>query len=365
MYASKLLRIGVLVTLAVAVFATPGWPNDACVADSERAAALGQQVDELHAQLSELRAEIERLAGGLQGVERKTACMSSEGGDTFFTGCNLHVRDGTGDTDGPTNGLGNLIIGYNETFVPGARRTGSHNLVIGPEHSYTSYGGFVAGFYNTVSAPHASVSGGAFNTAAMNRAAIGGGERNKASGLAATVSGGADNHASAEFAAVSGGYRNAAGASYASVAGGAMNNASAHAASVGGGSGNEAAGTYAAVGGGELNLAAGANASIGGGMYNRTSGAHAHIGGGRELVLSESFSVSPGLQAATSPNETSTIPGKDAGEPPGGERHAGSQAMRASVAGLQRSAPVVPVDHPFKLPDRDFNPRAHSPLDEP
>jgi hypothetical protein len=349
----------------VLVSAAPASPNDACVAESERTAALDQQVDELRAQVSELRATIERLAGNLESVDRKTACMSSEGSDTFFTGCNLHVRDGTGDTDGPTNGLGNLIIGYNEAFVPGARRTGSHNLVIGPEHSYTSYGGFVAGFYNTVSAPHASVAGGAFNTAAMNRATIGGGERNKASGLAATVSGGADNHASGEFATVSGGYRNAAGASYASVAGGAMNNASAHAASVGGGSGNEAAGTYAAVSGGELNLAAGANASIGGGMYNRTSGAHAHIGGGRELVLSESFSVSPGRASAASPTETSTSPEKGSGQPLGEESRAGLQAMRAGVAGLRRSAPLVPVDNPFKLPDRDFNPEAQNPLDEP
>ena len=41
------------------------------------------------------------------------------------------------------NGKGNLILGYNET--PGSQ-TGSHNVVIGPGHSFSGHGGIVAGF---------------------------------------------------------------------------------------------------------------------------------------------------------------------------------------------------------------------------
>jgi hypothetical protein len=76
------------------------------------------------------------------------------GNDLIITGCNVHIRDGSGDTHGATNGLGNLIIGYNANSG-GALRTGSHNLVIGDNHSYTSSGGVVAGAYNTVSGPNA------------------------------------------------------------------------------------------------------------------------------------------------------------------------------------------------------------------
>ena len=133
------------------------------------ALAADAELDALRSRVAELEHRLEALTVVAEQLDRRTGCMSTSGSDTYFTGCNVHVRDGSGDTDGETNGLGNLIVGYNEAYVLGARRTGSHNFVIGPEHSYSSYGGMVAGFYNTVAAPHASVTGGAFNTASMNR----------------------------------------------------------------------------------------------------------------------------------------------------------------------------------------------------
>jgi len=48
---------------------------------------------------------------------------------------------GSGATEGMINGLGNLIVGYNEDVGSNATRTGSHNLVVGIEHSYSSYAG--------------------------------------------------------------------------------------------------------------------------------------------------------------------------------------------------------------------------------
>jgi hypothetical protein len=107
----------------------------------------------------------------------------------LFTGANVHIRSGWGYTEDNDTGLGNLIIGYNEN-TGGNRRTGSHNLVIGPEHSYSAYGGFVAGLGNTVSGPYASVSGGTANTAAGPASSVSAGERNTAAGLASSISGG-------------------------------------------------------------------------------------------------------------------------------------------------------------------------------
>ena len=95
--------------------------------------------------------------------------------DIVFEGCNVHIRNGTGRTNSK-NGTSNLIIGYNEDdelVTPKSEasdygpndRSGSHNLVIGPEHTYSSYGGLVAGYRNTVSGTYASVSGGGQNVA--------------------------------------------------------------------------------------------------------------------------------------------------------------------------------------------------------
>ena len=64
-----------------------------------------------------------------------------------------------GQTYDTTNGLGNLIVGYNELGNPnGDNRTGSHNLVTGQQNSFSSYGGLVVGQVTTPS-PDAMVLG--------------------------------------------------------------------------------------------------------------------------------------------------------------------------------------------------------------
>ncbi len=94
-----------------------------------------------------------------------------KGPHVIFTGANVHVRSGSGRTDDPGSASGNLIVGYNEDPF-GSPRTGSHNLVVGAGHGYSSWGGFVAGFSSTVSGPCASISGGAENTAGGYAASI-------------------------------------------------------------------------------------------------------------------------------------------------------------------------------------------------
>ncbi|MCP3919120.1 MAG: hypothetical protein GY711_26555 [bacterium] len=63
---------------------------------------------------------------------------------------NVQIVNGVGATNGVpdlpnqtvTNGLGNLIVGYNELGNPdGDERTGSHNLIVGARHTCTGFGG--------------------------------------------------------------------------------------------------------------------------------------------------------------------------------------------------------------------------------
>src|SRR5262245_9593149 len=104
--------------------------------------------------------------------------FNSANHELMLTGANLRIVNGLGSTE-TTNGVGNLIVGYNEPrgFEPDVH-TGSQNVVVGPQHNFSSFGGLVVGLQNEISGQYASVSGGA---------------RNHASGDSASVSGGAGN----------------------------------------------------------------------------------------------------------------------------------------------------------------------------
>jgi hypothetical protein len=145
-------------------------------------------------------------------------CMSKAGTEVYFTGCNVHIVSGAGATEAPVNGLGNLIVGYNEDG-DGAK-TGSHNLVVGPGHSYTSFGGLVAGRRNSVLGEYSSVTGGDGNQATGRMASVSGGNGNRAWGGASSIVGGAINTASGENSTISGGYGNVADGPGSSVGGG-------------------------------------------------------------------------------------------------------------------------------------------------
>ena len=117
----------------------------------------------------------------------------------LITGANVHVRSGSGFTDdnisggGTLTGLGNLIVGYNETST--GPRTGSHNLVGGSLNSFNSVGGMVFGLRNTLSGQYAAIASGDTNTASGVNASVLGGNGNTASGLRSTVYGGLGNTA--------------------------------------------------------------------------------------------------------------------------------------------------------------------------
>lgn len=220
--------------------------------------ASAAYVSSLESRIADLETQMAGLVALLQSVTRV-------GNEITFSGVNVHVVNGTGTTDGTVNGLGNLIVGYNELRGTGDVRTGSHNIVVGQGNNYSSYGGLVAGKNNAVTAEYSSVSGGFWNTA---------------SGAASSVSGGTYNTAIGGFASVSGGNHNTASHNSASVSGGSYNTASAANSSVSGGADNTASGSAASVGGGSQNTASGVGASVSGGRHNIASGERSFAGGG-------------------------------------------------------------------------------------
>lgn len=170
----------------------------------------------------------------------------------FLTGFNLHIRNGENDTR-TVNGTGNLIIGYNELRGSGDDRTGSHNLVVGRGHSYSSYGGQVIGSWNTISGAHASVSAGTYNQATGPNSSVSGGRGNRASSSASSVSGGNLNSATEYSSSVAGGNRCVASGRFSIVGGGSSVNASSDYSTAMGGWLNNVIGEYASVFGGSRN----------------------------------------------------------------------------------------------------------------
>jgi hypothetical protein len=265
----------------------------------------------LAARVAALEAQIAALQAALAAVQSNTVLQLDDAlrldttdparPTAVFNAVNVQIVNGLGATNGLasdpygvegtiTNGLGNLIIGYNELswdsgpivnppFNPGDR-DGSHNLIIGRGHRYPSWGGMVARDGNRIGDFGATVSGGRVNVASGRWSSVSGGRKNTASGAFASVSGGARNVASGTLASVSGGADNVASGEVASVSGGSFNEAASTFSSANGGTNNIATGRSASVSGGQSNEAGGTNGSVSGGVGNTASADDASISGG-------------------------------------------------------------------------------------
>ncbi len=102
--------------------------------------------------ISNLNIGVSTLNTTLTGVSR---LIDPNTGKTTirFSGVNVQIVNGTNTTSGDVNGLGNLIVGYNEErtdWNATNNRSGSHNLIVGSMNNYTSCGGFIAGYNNTI-----------------------------------------------------------------------------------------------------------------------------------------------------------------------------------------------------------------------
>ncbi len=239
----KFLCVGLLVVLAFVGCEEGLTSNDEGLTEDEKFS-----FSKMHSDIKELREEIERLkSSNTVAVSSRVAVLEStlegvtrgenaDGYDTItFSRVNVQIVSGSGTTDGTINGLGNLIVGYNESRDSGSNKSGSHNIVVGSQHNYTSYGGLVAGYWNTISGEYSSVSGGGSNTASGYTSSVSGGYTNTASGHRSSVSGGQYNTAGGNYSSVSGGGYNTAGAYRSSVSGGYINTAGGYTSSVSGG----------------------------------------------------------------------------------------------------------------------------------
>ncbi len=172
-------------------------------ADTEAVAAVGPHYDDSALDLRV--ADIEEWGGFFELTTIDDGFGNAL--DTVrLSDANLQVVNGTGTTDGTQNGLGNVIVGYNEADVFGpVDRTGSHVFVAGRHLSYSSFGGIVVGFRNVISGDYSSVTGGNQGVASGIYSSVSGGLANEATNFAASVSGGAFNAANGERSSVSGG----------------------------------------------------------------------------------------------------------------------------------------------------------------
>jgi hypothetical protein len=248
----------------------------------------------------------------VENLESKLAHISSGPDEVTITGANLRIVNGLGSTD-TANGLGNLIVGYDESrqafdSCAGSTdafctdtRTGSHDVVVGRFNNFSSFGGLVVGELSEISGRFSSVSGGGVNTASGDYSSVSGGNNNTAVGNSATVSGGFQGSAVGDSSSVSGGFVNGAGGFASSVSGGRNNGASGGFSSVSGGLRNAAIGDGSSISAGEENAAGGFCASVSGGRIHRAPGNHASVSGGLSNVASgDDSSVSGGGQNVAS-----------------------------------------------------------------
>jgi hypothetical protein len=191
------------------------------VATGSEVSSLQSTVTDLQSRVSTLESENSNLTSRVSTLETTLSKVSYDptglnGKPTLkISDANVQIVNGSGSTDGTVNGVGNLIIGYDE-HAPAYDQTGSHNLILGYGQTFTSYGGLSAGVYNTLSGPFSDVFG-VFNTASSGGSSVTGGESNTASGENSSVSGGASSTASGSYSSVSGGGGTTASGDYSSI----------------------------------------------------------------------------------------------------------------------------------------------------
>lgn len=281
----------------------------------DRIGALEALVSAQQAQINTLQATVNDQQARLAGIEDNPAVVAGSSGymrvdmntingvvgpHILFEGVNIHVRSGSGTTsDGffggygitPSyTGLGNIIIGYNETpesenqyFEPlqlGDRK-GSHNLVIGKANRFPSYSGLVHGFNNRIrdglSHDVAIIAGGGNDAKSTYGAVVGSVDSRLNNAYVGVIVGGNANliETGTYHSSIVGGSNNRVTANgYSVIIGGNNNSTSGMMNTVSGGINNQAAGSYSTVTGGQTNLATGYASSVSGGINRQALGDH-------------------------------------------------------------------------------------------
>jgi len=142
----------------------------------------------------DLTTTVSSIESRLTYLETNVGGIVKDGNDLIIEGCNLVVRDGSGETE-CVPGVGNIIVGrdeaasYAEFYGVDPIRTGSNNLIVGGGQQYTAKGCLMVGLFNSTEADGSATFGC----------------ENLTSGKFATVTGGTNNTASGKFSSVSGG----------------------------------------------------------------------------------------------------------------------------------------------------------------
>jgi hypothetical protein len=192
------------------------------------------------------------------------------------TGANFQIVNGLGATNGfpanpgetddsltNVNGVGNLIVGYNELGL-GDHLFGSHNIVLGMKNTTNSFGNFVGGTDNTVFDPYAIIMGGSSNsTFARNAVCVGG----------------SDNEVVNPFGVAVGGSQNDVFGTHSVIVGGAENNSEGDHSVCVGGEENRSNGISSVVTGGRLNISIGDRSVVSGGLQRTANGQNDWVAG--------------------------------------------------------------------------------------
>lgn len=335
--------LGTLFTVSASAV-PPGEPFEEL---ERRVDKLTQRVDVVEEGLVDVNDKLSNVVEVVDLTEALELCVRIFEGELgglpgphwIFTGCNVHVRAKNLATDAKPNGLGNLIVGYNEGrcrrlgFNPPTEelsfskpclfddecperhvcdledRGGSHNLVIGHQHRYRSFGAILGGRLNEASAKHSSVLGGTDNSTTAPYSVVNAGARNEAGGLASSVTGGVENIATGRLSAVHGGQDNVASGRFAAVLGGNGNEAADDEATVAGGVGNLSDGLFSSVAGGRDNVVRGSAGTVAGGLQNFVTGHAATVSGGRANEAKDTGSTVSGGDNNVADGQSATVGG--------------------------------------------------------
>ena len=277
---------------------------------------LTAAVSELETSNINLQAEVDVLkADSVVGLATVLTVGTDNQGNTaaVFSGVNLHINNGAGAVNNgdpfTINGLGNLVVGYDEPIsIRGAscslgiyvnqticennnevwsetHKSGSHNIILGPYHNYSRYSGLITGKTNIVAGDYSMV-GGISNTANNQFASVIGGEGNTVNGLAGSAFGGAFNSVFGETNSTLGGTENTVYGQYSTITGGSENYVEGESSSISGGLNNRADANFISISGGRNNIASGEASSISGGNGGIADGTDSSISGGlnREVL---------------------------------------------------------------------------------
>jgi hypothetical protein len=276
----------------------PGAPGAQGEQGPPGAAAEAAAGADVTARIIELEAQVAALQTLLASVS-----LAHDGTTVRFSGVNVQIVSGSGATDVPVNGngLGNLIVGYNElrderseceeeALSPscnyedeegvGTRcdtdwtysnrddwRWGSHNIIVGQGNNYGGYGGLVVGESHAISGEYSVVVGGYCNFAQERHTSVFGGYENRAVGKFSYLGGGHRNVSLARGSSVIGGSYNVASGADSFIGGGELNRAQGDSSVVLGGSVNEANGLLSSVTGGRNRIAPGDHDWVAGSLF--------------------------------------------------------------------------------------------------